>query len=231
MAHTLIIDGSSLEHVHRLTDVYKLRHKVFCDTKGWVATNPERKEIDTYDYLSPVHFIHINASNNVDGCCRILPTTGPNMLKDIFPELMGSTPVPEHATMWEISRFAIDKEQSDLGFASISEATSELLITLFKYAFDNNIKKIVAVTDIAFERVLRRAGLYTSRYSEPHKYDNCEAVAGYADVNHETIALLEERLIKNNKRNFKSYEKDGVYTDNVPQPQNHEEINRAKQPA
>jgi len=45
--------------------------------------------------------------NAVVGCWRLLPTTGPYMLKDIFSHLLWGKPAPEQPDVWEISRFAI----------------------------------------------------------------------------------------------------------------------------
>lgn len=215
MGTTLVIEGNSHKHAEHLAAVYALRHKIFCTQKSWVPTNKEQQDVDAYDCLNPVHFIHLDDEDEVDGCCRIVPTTGPNMLRDIFPELMGGHPMPCAESMWEISRFAVDTERLDDSYTMISDVTSELLITLFTYALKKEISRIVAVTDTAFERVLRRAGLYTTRYAPPRKYHNCEAVAGYAVVSEETIQQLKERRDKNLRRNFMPYEQEIIPSDRL----------------
>lgn len=225
MGKTVIIEGASEEYARYMPDVYRLRHQVFCDDKGWVSSNQQQQEIDDYDYIPPVYFVYVNDEDVVEGCCRILPTTGPNMLKDIFPELLGSKPMPQATAIWEISRFAVDTDGMKKSQAVVSHVTSELLIALFTYALERKLQKIVAVTDTAFERMLRRAGLYTVRYAAPRKYGNCEAVTGYADVSEDTIRLLEERKTKNERRRLKPYEQDDpvsgqmeITTTNSPRP-------------
>lgn len=206
--NVFVVDKPSSKHIGYMSDVYRLRHKVFCEDKAWLPKNKERQEVDLYDRLNAVHFIHVDEAGKVDGCCRILPSTGPNMLRDIFPELMGNQPIPSGQTIWEISRFTVDTERLNDSYTTISHVTSELLIALFRYAVAHEINTIIAVTDTAFERILRRAGLYTVRYAPPRKFHNCEAVAGYAVANEETIRLLEERQEKNQRRHFKSYEQE-----------------------
>jgi len=215
MNKTFVIEGGSQEYAPYLMGVYALRHKIFCEQKAWVPANTAMQDIDAYDRLNTVYFVHLDDVGEVDGCCRIVPTTGPNMLRDIFPELMGNQPVPCAQTMWEISRFTVDTERLNDSYATISDVTSELLITLFTYALEKGMSRIVAVTDTAFERVLRRAGLYTTRYAPPRKYHNCEAVAGYAVVNEETIQLLKERRDKNLSRNFMPYEQEIIPSDRL----------------
>ncbi len=223
MGTTLAIEGCLDEHTEHLSAVYALRHKIFCAQKGWVPTNESKQDVDIYDRMNPVHFVHLDDAGEVDGCCRIVPTTGPNMLRDIFPELMGVQPIPCAKAIWEISRFAVDTERLDDSYTMISDVTSELLITLFTYALEKNMSRIVAVTDTAFERVLRRAGLYTTRYAPPRKYSNCEAVAGYAVVSEETIRQLKERRDKNLSRHFLPYEQEII-------PSNRLDIHRVSHP-
>lgn len=215
MGTTLAIEGCPHERAEYLSAMYALRHKIFCAQKGWVPTNENKQDVDMYDRLNPVHFVHLDDAGEVDGCCRIVPTTGPNMLRDIFPELMGGHPIPCAEAMWEISRFAVDTERLNDSYTTISDVTSELLITLFSYALEKGMSRIVAVTDTAFERVLHRAGLRTTRYAPPRKYNNCEAVAGYAVVSEETIRQLKERRDKNLRRNFMPYEQEIIRSDRL----------------
>ncbi len=43
------------------------------------------------------------------GSWRLLPTTGPYMLRDVFPQLLHGVAAPAAADTWEISRFAVSK--------------------------------------------------------------------------------------------------------------------------
>ena len=194
MSKTIVLEQEAIKSNSTLMNqVYRLRYDVFTIRKKWVEENSAQKDIDVYDSLPPVHFVHVNNEGEVDGCCRIIPTAGPYMLKDIFPELAGGNTLPENETVWEISRFAVDKDRTQQGSQGGSLVVSEILISLFEYALLKNIERIVAVTETGFEKVLRRAGLYTERFAPPRMYHNCEAVAGFAEANRETLSLLKER--------------------------------------
>lgn len=207
MSKTLILDNESTQRSQHLANIFRLRYQVFCEEKAWVSPESSGLDTDIYDTNETIHFAHINDSGLVDGCCRLVPTTRPNMLGDIFLDLLAGEPAPNHPKVWEISRFAIDTRNLDVSFGSVSAITSELLISLFRYAISNNIQQIVAVTDTSFERVLRRAGLYTTRFAPPRQYHNCEAVAGYAYVSEDIIEALEKRLEHNSQRLFQEYER------------------------
>ena len=60
--------------------------------------------------------------DEVLGCWRLLPTTGPNMLKDTFPQLLHGHPAPHQTDVWELSRFAVTVpkyESAGFGFSDI----------------------------------------------------------------------------------------------------------------
>lgn len=176
-----------------LQGIYSLRHKVFSEDLGWVNPNPIGIETDIYDTLDTTHFAYLSPQNEVVGCFRIVSTVGPYMLRDVFPQLMGTTELPNTPSIWEISRFAVAPHCRAL---NLSRITSELLLALFEYAQKKNIHAIVGVTDTVFEKLLRRAGLYSTRYAPPRQIGNCLAVAGYAEVNDENLSTLRQRFAR-----------------------------------
>jgi acyl homoserine lactone synthase len=60
--------------------------------------------------------------------------------------------------------------------------TNLLLEQLFTFAARRDISRIVAVSDVRFERILKRAGLLTNRFGPPLQIGVTRAVSGYADV-------------------------------------------------
>jgi acyl homoserine lactone synthase len=105
------------------------------------------------------------------------------MLKDVFPELLHGMPAPEAPDVWEISRFAVSKRVAgNESLGTINMVTDMLLDQLGAFAARRNISRIVAVTDVRFERILKRAGLLTNRFGQPLQIGVTRAVAGYADV-------------------------------------------------
>lgn len=51
-------------------------------------------EVDVFDAWRPVYLLQKNEDNRVQGCVRLLPTTGPNMLRDTFPALLEGQAAP-----------------------------------------------------------------------------------------------------------------------------------------
>jgi acyl homoserine lactone synthase len=182
-------------HSHDLWEMHTLRAKVFQGRLGWEVPVLSGMEIDGYDALEP-HYMMMREPNAgiLRGCWRLLPTEGPYMLKDSFPQLLHGQAAPCDEHIWELSRFAIETGGSDhFGF---SEITMESIAAIIRYGHERGIERYVTVTTVAIERLLRRAGVATSRLGPPLTIGIERAVALYVDIEPTCAALglFETRL-------------------------------------
>ena len=69
-----------------------------------------------------------------------------------------------------------------------------MLIELFDFAERYGIRRIVAASDIRFDRILQRAGLETQHFGPHVRMENSSAVAGWADINRINRTRIEARL-------------------------------------
>lgn len=104
----LITPQSYGEFVNELADMHRLRYRVFKQRLDWYVQISGDMELDEFDVLRPVHLLYRSADGQVDGCVRLLPSTGPTMLRDTFPVLLDGLPAPKSHLIWESSRFALD---------------------------------------------------------------------------------------------------------------------------
>lgn len=163
-----------------LWDMHKLRAKVFKERMGWDVPIMSGMEIDGYDAIEPHYMMMKEPGGMLRGCWRILPTEGPYMLKDSFPELLHGQAAPEHPKIWELSRFAIETDgRHSFGF---SELAMESIEGIIAYGHHMGIEHYVTVTTTAIERLLRRAGVVTSRFGPPIQIGVEKAVALYVDI-------------------------------------------------
>lgn len=167
---------------HLLREMFELRHRVFKGRMGWDVGYHSDMERDCYDLMSPVYALYVNEAHHVDGCCRLMPTTGPYLLKDVFGGLLHDNPVPVGPRIWEASRFAVNTAESGEIPGAVSHTTACLMAALLEFGLSFGIKRIVAVSDLRFERLLQRGGLRTHRFGKPHTVGNTRAVAGWFDV-------------------------------------------------
>jgi acyl homoserine lactone synthase len=179
-----VIDSDSFgEFAEEIAEMHRLRYRVFKERLNWDVTVSGDMEIDEYDALRPVYLLNRNPAGAVEGCVRLLPTTGPNMLRNSFPALLGPQPAPESPRIWESSRFSLDVDagsQNTLG--GLSASTFELFAGMIEFGLARNLTDIVTVTDIRMERILRRVGWPLRRVHEPQRIGNSIAVAGFVEI-------------------------------------------------
>jgi acyl homoserine lactone synthase len=147
--------------------MYRLRARVFCDRMGWDLPTTGGMEIDGYDAHEPHYMLIQDPSGRVRGCWRILPTDGPNMLRDTFPQLLQGGPAPAGRHIWELSRFAIESN-NDRGFG-FADLTTRAIRAAISFADRTGIARYVTVTTTPIERMLRRTGMEISRLGPPQR--------------------------------------------------------------
>ena len=180
-----------------LWEMHTLRAKVFQGRLGWEVPVMSGMEIDGYDALEP-HYMMMREpgagakAGILRGCWRLLPTEGPYMLKDSFPQLLHGQEAPRDEHIWELSRFAIETGGS--GHFGFSEITMESIAAIIRYGDEHGIERYVTVTTTAIERLLRRAGVVTERLGPPLVIGIETAVALYVDIEPTCRALFDTRL-------------------------------------
>lgn len=177
-------------HIDALGEMHKLRAKVFKERMGWDVRLMSGMEIDGYDAIEPYYMMIRESSGGIlMGCWRILPTLGPYMLKDSFPELLHGQAAPEDPKIWELSRFAIETEgRKNFGFSDIAmESIGEIIA----YGHKMGIEQYVTVTTTAIERLLRRAGVVISRFGPAIQIGVENTVALYVDIEKTFAALFD----------------------------------------
>ncbi|MGY0576174.1 acyl-homoserine-lactone synthase [Bradyrhizobium sp. RDM12] len=181
------------EFVHELAEIHRLRYRVFKQRLDWSVETSGDMEIDEFDVLRPVYLVNRSLAGRVQGCVRLLPSTGSTMLRDTFAILLEGKPAPRSRQVWESSRFALDI-RPDVPKASggLAAATYELFAGMIEFGLSIELTEIVTVTDARMERILRRAGWPLRPIGKARPLGNTVAIAGYLEVS--TAAL--ERIRK-----------------------------------
>lgn len=134
------------QHGDLVQSIYRLRKRVFADALGWDVPVIGDQEIDHYDAMDPVYlFLTDPERNRVFASMRLMPTTGPNLLHDVFHDSM-----PEAANLcapfiWECTRFCVDEElDKTRDWYSDIPAASLLLLGLCEFGLRSGITMIAA---------------------------------------------------------------------------------------
>ena len=152
------------------TKISSYRHKVFVETLGWQLQTQNGLELDQFDRPDTVYVATQDDAGYVNGCARLLPTDQPYLLGEVFPQLMNGQLPPCTPDVWELSRFAAmdfnNKTSSALGQFS-SPVAVRLLQESIACAAGYGAKRLITVSPIGIERLLRKAGFHAHRAGPP----------------------------------------------------------------
>lgn len=178
-----------------LEDMYRLRARVFHDRLGWEVKVTDGMEIDEFDYMDPAHVISVDDEGHVVGCMRLLQTTGPHMLADVFSSIMDGEPPLRSSSLWEATRFCVDTNRLKTGRGrnTIGYVTSEVMIGAFEFAMAAGVTDAIAVIDPVMNRVLQRGGNAPHGYvGTPKQMGKVVAMAALMDCSEERIAKIRD---------------------------------------
>ena len=170
-----------------LDSMYRLRHEVFHQRLGWDVRSEGEREHDWFDAIGPYHLVAYRGGEQPQavGCCRFLPSQGPNMLRDVFPELLDGATAPSHQRVWEVSRFAV-KESHTEGRYGFSGVPRQMLSAVVGFAFERGIDALIGVTSAAFARMLQRVGFKLEVLGRPRRIGQVLSLAFRLPIDEET---------------------------------------------
>lgn len=168
-----------------VSDLARYRHQVFVQKLGWSLTCQEGLELDQFDRADTIYLAAREATGRIVGVARLLPTSRPYLLGDVFPQLMGEAPLPDTDQIWELSRFAAVDFQA-IGSSPMQQFSSPAAIGLMHgvlaWAASQGIERLVSVSPLGVERLLRRAGFEAHRAAPPQVIDGQPIFACWIEV-------------------------------------------------
>ena len=189
-----LIQASEAHLFPELIDqMFQLRARQFNDRLGWKVEVKDGHERDGFDDLNPLYAVSIDNAGKVVGTFRLLQTTGPTMLADVFSELLPDGLTVRSPIVWESTRFCVDTEMaSEKAASGLNLVTGELLGTLLEIGVSAGLSHIVTVIDVRMERILRRSKCPIERLAPPKRIGDVPSLAILMECSDETVAQVHE---------------------------------------
>jgi N-acyl-L-homoserine lactone synthetase len=177
-----LIEGSYASFFPKEMDaMFRHRADTFAGRLGWEVTVKNGYERDRFDDLNPLYLVSVDPdTERYWGSLRLLPTTGPNMLRDVFPQLLGAGEFIESATIWEVSRIcaAAVPGQPERDRNGASYVLKELVLGVLEVGVLAGLTQIAAVFDARFLRVMKTVGYPPEIVGRPQRIGDVMAYAG-----------------------------------------------------
>lgn len=167
-------------------DLSAYRYEVFVNQMGWKLECPIGLEVDQFDGADTEYVMVKDAAWGICGCARLLPTTRPYLLSQVFPFLFHELPIPRDETVWEVSRFATwtgargGDTPADMA-ASLAH-TGRFAHAVLRRAAELGARRLVTVSPYGMERLLRRVGVCAHRVGPPVQWEGQLLIACWIDV-------------------------------------------------
>jgi acyl homoserine lactone synthase len=161
------------------------RYQVFVERLGWQLPVHDKAETDQFDGPESIYVVAEEPDGEISGCARLLPTNGPYLLSSIFPQLLNGTPAPCDPTVWELSRFsAVHLSRRSLtSLADFPNSSAALLMReAMACAASHGARRLVTVTVLAMERLIRRLGIHSHRMGPPCVVDGALIYACWIEL-------------------------------------------------
>lgn len=161
------------------------RHQVFVERLGWQLQTRDGVELDQFDRPDTVYVIAQDDDRNVVGCARLLPTTRPYLLADVFPQLLNGLPPPSSPEVWELSRFSaldLNKQARSVRGQFDSSIALRLLEESIACAASRGARRLISVSPLGVERLLQRGGFHAHRAGPPTVVDGHPLFACWIEI-------------------------------------------------
>ena len=193
-----LIEGSKASLFPREIDaMFRNRAEIFSEQLGWDVIVKDGYERDRFDDLSPLYLVSVDpVTERYWGSLRLLPTTGPNMLRDVFPQLLEEGEVVESATIWESSRICAVAApgQPARSKNGVGYVLSELIEGIGEVALMAGLTQIVSVFDARVLRVLKAVGCEPEIVGRPQRIGGVMAYAALFEPNPDRLETFRTEM-------------------------------------
>ncbi len=194
----LILENHSrLAHKNLVDLMFALRAKVFHDKLGWDVNVGARGELDAYDDATPAYLIWCNDEKTIlYGCLRLLPTTGPTLLYDVFRDTFPNNVSLMAPGIWEGTRLCIDEEmiERDLPDIDPKRAFCLMLLALCETALKHGIHTLISNYEPPTRRLYNMAGADLIELGRADGYGKRPVCAGSFEVSKRVLSNMRRRL-------------------------------------
>ncbi|GJE58124.1 acyl-homoserine-lactone synthase [Methylobacterium trifolii] len=183
-----VVDDSNIaEHGAVMEKVYLFRHKLFVERLKWEeCRKADGREIDQFDGAGCVHLVRMDGGE-VTAYTRLLPTTKPHLLTDVYPHLAQNGPAPRGPRVYEWTRCGTLPSRREGRAGIIDPATAEIFTAAAEVARERGWDGLLAQTHPILVNRLMSCGWDVEPLGLPTKYLGHSIVAVFARLKPETV--------------------------------------------
>lgn len=185
----IVTAANQEEHRSDMEQVWHLRHRVFVEGKNWVElARPDRREIDQFDTPHAVHFL-LKRDGKVAAYSRLLPTTRPHLLSEIFPHLCQES-LPRGHDTYEWTRQAVSPDYRTRG--KTHPLTFDLVAGILEWGLASGVTRLTAQIPMPYLLQILQLHFRTRILGVPAHIAGERIIAVAAEFDAATLAKVNE---------------------------------------
>jgi acyl-homoserine lactone synthase len=163
-----------------LEDYFRLRHQIYVVERKWsVLDRPDKREIDQFDTDETVYLLGLEGRAIIAGM-RLVPTTGPTLLSELFPKLALDGPV-RRPDVYELSRIFVVRNRR--GEHAGPRAKAVIQAAAMEYGLSVGLSAFTIVLESWWLPRLLDQGWVARPLGLPIDIDQMSTIAVTVDVN------------------------------------------------
>ncbi|MBE1205937.1 acyl-homoserine-lactone synthase [Aminobacter carboxidus] len=181
MGRIFVVDWSHRKlWQQQLEQHFRLRHEIYVVERKWQAlARPIEIEMDAFDTENAIYLLALDNAGDVIGGSRLVPTTQPHLLGDVFPQLANGAP-PRAPDIYEWTRFFISNPHRTADRSA--RLAGEVLCGLLEASLRLGVRKISVVCEAFWPDRLRALGWQVEVLGESMQREDGEIVGALIEV-------------------------------------------------
>ncbi len=183
-----VITGSNRHLYEReLDEHHQIRHRIYIEELRWRGLTPrdDKREYDQFDTADTVYLLGLEKGHVIGGL-RLMPTTGPHLIGDVFSRFASERGVPRRPDIAEWTRiFVVPNRREE---HSGSKVGSTVIASMIDYGLQEGLSGISVVMNTFWLPKFHKYGWRVRPLGMPDIHDDEWLIAVQIDVTQEALA-------------------------------------------
>jgi acyl-homoserine lactone synthase len=172
----------------QVEEMYRQRHQVYVQKRGWKAlARPDGREVDQFDNEDAVYLMKLNETGKVEGAVRLIDTTKPHLMRDVFSHIVTLGPIPNDPRIYEMTRCYVSDDVG--GKPERAQAAGELMAAMEEYGLARGLTHYSVVSDLYFVPFMTVIGEGVKNLGVPYDYGEGTCIAMIFPVNERGLQI------------------------------------------
>lgn len=160
------------------------RHDYFVKRKRWMPESPDGREVDQFDTQAATYILGIEEGRVVTSC-RLIPTSEPHLVSEVFPHFCEATGVPRRPDWAEWTRTFVSTAQQGMGRRG---TLTQLCCAVMEYALEEGLSAVGGIQETYFLSQHRMLNWRVRPMGLSREVNGEWYIVAYLDVDEEALA-------------------------------------------